>query len=198
MILFIQSQNGWYTISINVRFFLTPFCFQHENPKSSVWSKGLCAPHKKGSIHLLVCCSSQWNHFTQSHVVNCVEEIRPTAPCTLSATCEGGVSIWELCCCTVHKREGHITQSCLVLFWSNSHKKRTACLKGSVSMPLMMSITLTGLWCKQWWQAKVVVLWQIFQNQSQVMCLASWTGSPFIREHSTHPPHHHNTKTCAT
>lgn len=38
------------------------------------------------------------------------------------------------------KREEHITQYRLVLFWSSSLWKRIACLKGLVSMPLVTSI----------------------------------------------------------
>lgn len=128
--------------------------------------------HSSRGLPQFSCCSPHWNHFTQSHVVNYEVEIRPTTPCALSAACEGGVSIWELCCCSVQNREEHITQSCLVLFWSNSLWKRTACPKGLVSMPAVTSIIhdrtenkttwflLSGqcpcngaLWCKQWWHA---------------------------------------------
>lgn len=56
------------------------------------------------------------------HTVTCGElwSGRPTTPCALSAACEGGVLICELCCYIVQKREEHITQCRSVLFWSSS------------------------------------------------------------------------------
>lgn len=96
---------------------------------SSVWSQGfVCSSWKEKlsppSLPQMSRCISHWNHFTQSHVVDCEVEIRPTTTCALSAACEGGVSIWELCCWAVEKQKKntlHNTTRCY--FWSNSLKK---------------------------------------------------------------------------
>lgn len=171
--------------------------FNHLSEVTSVGSQGLSAPHRKREhscprLPQFTRCSSHWNHFTQSHVVNYEVEVGPTTPCALSAACEGGVSIWELCCCAVQKqRRTHYTMQPSAILIQLS-LKRTAwlkkvqflCRRWQASFTITLKIKPVDL--DRVASASATLLCDVnaddrhccvrvtdFQNQSQGMCLVT-------------------------